>query len=749
MPTRPRLTSSWAFAALFVSIPLAQAATATSLQVNPAGSSTSFWSPNNWLPGPATPGAGDDVQLGGARPAGPGFYLGDVSGGPAAQTGQISRLHVDGPNPTWWIDWGSNLVGGNHGGLTFTNDDPADPGVGIRVAWLARYMAIPNVLRLIDAETAPASPVNIAIGAPLSFLYGQPQSAASGNALALYASSPTRTLNAGSVALEGDYSTLEIFQNAELSAASLLSNGTTGSRVRVLGGALTVAHAEFLDAVGAVSVPLEVSGGGETSFDDMTVSTTAPGNESTLLVQDSSHRARLNATSLMLNASNGATTHLVVDGGRAIVGSVSSFGFAGQATDGTVDLVVVNGGELTANGTLYAGDFTTNAGGNVALTVSGAGSQFFGGLSVAANDTAASTARVRFENGGNCSDCNLQISGSSSSLELDSGAQASGLFQLGGASASFHGGASILGVTLRANASSIRVEDTAFARFFSILLSPDLTQMKITAANPAAATTSVEAGNVNVGSDFSLGASGAKFGGDRAGIAGGAFLELQNGSQLRIGDSNPFAVPMLAIGSGGQVTLDSTSSIYIGDPQATASYQGGEIVLDAGGNIYGNGLINGVGFPTGAHPDVLNTGGNLHPGFSPGTLTIDGTYTQTGGELELEIGGENAGEYDVLDAALGATFLGGTIRFERLNNFEGVLGAQLDFFAGRAVSFGPSVVIIDNTGFDLDFDLATGIATITQLVLPEPPTLSLLGAGVLGLTWIGRRRGQPSARASR
>ncbi len=27
-------------------------------------------------------------------------------------------------------------------------------------------------------------------------------------------------------------------------------------------------------------------------------------------------------------------------------------------------------------------------------------------------------------------------------------------------------------------------------------------------------------------------------------------------------------------------------------------------------------------------PDVLNVGGTVAPGFSPGTLTIDGTYTQ-------------------------------------------------------------------------------------------------------------------------
>ena len=164
------------------------------------------------------------------------------------------------------------------------------------------------------------------------------------------------------------------------------------------------------------------------------------------------------------------------------------------------------------------------------------------------------------------------------------------------------------------------------------------------------------------------------------------------------------------------------------------------IVLDDGGYIHRNGAINGTGFPAGTHPRVLNTGGDLNSGFSPGKLTIDGEYIQEAGVLTLEISGTNPGEYDVLDATQGASFLGGTLRFENPTGFTGVIGTQLDFFPVRSVSFDPSVMIEDYTGFGLAFDFATGVATITQGTVPEPPIAALLHAGVGGLGWIGRRR---------
>jgi hypothetical protein len=69
------------------------------------------------------------------------------------------------------------------------------------------------------------------------------------------------------------------------------------------------------------------------------------------------------------------------------------------------------------------------------------------------------------------------------------------------------------------------------------------------------------------------------------------------------------------------------------------------------GRITGGGTINGS----------LENSGVVAPGESPGTLTVTGSYVQTGGgRLEIEVAGTGAGQHDVL--ALGGTAsLGGTL----------------------------------------------------------------------------------------
>lgn len=152
-----------------------------------------------------------------------------------------------------------------------------------------------------------------------------------------------------------------------------------------------------------------------------------------------------------------------------------------------------------------------------------------------------------------------------------------------------------------------------------------------------------------------------------------------------------------------------------------------------GGVLRGSGLINGDVFVGGDATTAVFT-----PGNSPGTMTIDGAYTQeANGELELEIAGIAAGEYDVVDASGGLAFDGGTIRFERDPAYAGDVGAQIDFFAGRPISIGPNVAIVDNTGFELEFDPDSGIATIT---VPEPDSMALLASGLVGFVWLARSR---------
>lgn len=150
-----------------------------------------------------------------------------------------------------------------------------------------------------------------------------------------------------------------------------------------------------------------------------------------------------------------------------------------------------------------------------------------------------------------------------------------------------------------------------------------------------------------------------------------------------------------------------------------------------GGELQGTGIINGDVFVGGGPGFAV-----FRPGNSPGTMTINGSYTQeANGELELELAGNQPGQFDVVDASGGLVFNDGVIRFVNPTGYSGAVGDQIDFFAGRPVSIGPDVAIIDDTNLQLSFDPATGIATV-----PEPSALVLVASGMVGLVGLVRRR---------
>ncbi len=72
-------------------------------------------------------------------------------------------------------------------------------------------------------------------------------------------------------------------------------------------------------------------------------------------------------------------------------------------------------------------------------------------------------------------------------------------------------------------------------------------------------------------------------------------------------------------------------------------------------------IITGAGTVIGS---VSNTGGVVAPGASPGTLTLNGHYTQgASGRLEIEVAGPGTGQFDKLAVSGNAT-LGGTLALQ-------------------------------------------------------------------------------------
>jgi fibronectin-binding autotransporter adhesin len=98
----------------------------------------------------------------------------------------------------------------------------------------------------------------------------------------------------------------------------------------------------------------------------------------------------------------------------------------------------------------------------------------------------------------------------------------------------------------------------------------------------------------------------------------------------------------------------------------------GTIALEGGtvntSTLTNTGRLTGVGTVTGS---VDNQSGAVAPGASPGTLTVNGSYTQgAAGSLEVEIAGTGAGQFDKLAVSGNAT-LGGTLALLPIGGYAG------------------------------------------------------------------------------
>ncbi len=98
------------------------------------------------------------------------------------------------------------------------------------------------------------------------------------------------------------------------------------------------------------------------------------------------------------------------------------------------------------------------------------------------------------------------------------------------------------------------------------------------------------------------------------------------------------------------------------------------------GKLQGDGgTING---------NVVHKGGTVHPGDSPGTLTIMGDYEQTDGVMDVEFSGTLPGEMDLLDVLGNATVSGGVIQFTFLGGYLPQVGDVLPFLSAAGIAGG-------------------------------------------------------------
>jgi hypothetical protein len=154
----------------------------------------------------------------------------------------------------------------------------------------------------------------------------------------------------------------------------------------------------------------------------------------------------------------------------------------------------------------------------------------------------------------------------------------------------------------------------------------------------------------------------------------GTFRKSSGSGISRVSSNGPGA----EFNNTGTVEVTSGTLAFNGPFTQTAgltSLNGGSITSTSSFNILG-GSVTGTGEIVG---DILNQGGILTPGFSPGTLTIDGDYTQgPDGRLLMEIAGFGAGEFDVLNIT-GTAYLDGLLEITLLNGFLPTTDYTFDF----------------------------------------------------------------------
>jgi hypothetical protein len=167
------------------------------------------------------------------------------------------------------------------------------------------------------------------------------------------------------------------------------------------------------------------------------------------------------------------------------------------------------------------------------------------------------------------------------------------------------------------------------------------------------------------------------------------------------------------------------------------SAAGSRLTVPGGVTVTG-GTLQGVGS---IDADVVNSGGTVSPGNSPGTLTINGNFTQNGTGLYMEeIDGPAPGQFDQL-IVLGTATLGGTLvigstngyqaadtqQFQIVNSAGGIVGTwdgvvQTPFFPYFEQIYVPNTMVLIansvslgdvtvNEGSSADFTVSLGQAS--------------------------------------
>lgn len=235
-------------------------------------------------------------------------------------------------------------------------------------------------------------------------------------------------------------------------------------------------------------------------------------------------------------------------------------------------------------------------------------------------------------------------------------------------------------------------------------------------------------------------------------------FNLQSGTLKDLAQFNAGAA--VTKSTSGTVTYEGTNAytgattVSLGTLLVNGSLTSSAVTVQSGGTLGGSGTLG--------QSVTVQSGGNLAPGTSPGSLTVGGVNLQSGADLTMELAGATSGtSYDQLvvngtvnlnsDSGVGADLLmtlsyapSIAQTFTLISN-DGVDAITGSFATINGVAFGPGNTfnLTYNSatyGFQLSYTGGTGndlVASVTAI--PEPSTWLLLALGLTVVVTLRRR----------
>ena len=178
-----------------------------------------------------------------------------------------------------------------------------------------------------------------------------------------------------------------------------------------------------------------------------------------------------------------------------------------------------------------------------------------------------------------------------------------------------------------------------------------------------------------------------------------------------------------AFSNAGNLRVDAGNLTFGGGFQQTAGttrMNGGDLTIGVGSMVINGGNVRGQGTVFG---DVALNGGSFAPGASPGTTFIAGDFTQTGGTLGIELGGQTQGvNFDLLDVTGNVTITAGNLGVSLFGGFIGNVGDLFEVINFGGVFTGNFSAINSPATHTLGSALLANSFELSFLGINLPPT---------------------------